>query len=318
MIGRGGTYRGAWTGGLSFRKSEVNKTSVPSFLSTFLILTGLFLLAPTSIFAQDTIFLKGDTIRVGELEWDMEKDYESKGVIISKNEELYGENVRIFLEYHSNREVSQIVFGMIEDEVFIPNGPARYYYPSGHLLGKRYFEEGLLIGEAEDYYKDGTVQMRAHFESDTLNGPYTTFHEDGKLNMHGQFLNGFFFGALRSYYETGKPEFVEYYDSLGVKQGWDSTFYETGSLESEFYFKNGIEDSTARFYHRNGRIWSERFFVQGRLQTVSFIKDNKGKDLDIGSFDNGFGWLFVYNDDGILQSRSKYRVGLLKKTRRMK
>ncbi len=277
-----------------------------------------FLLPAFSLSAQDTIFLKGDTIRVGELEWDMEKDYESKGVIISKNEELYGKNVRIFLEYHSNREVSQIVFGYIDAEMFIPHGPARYYYPSGHLLGKRYFNEGLLIGKAEDFYKDGTVQMRSYFENDTLNGPYTVFHEDGKPNMKGYFRKGLFFGALRSYYETGKQEFVEYYDSTGVKQGWDSTFYETGTLESEFYFKNGIEDSTARFYHRNGRIWTERFYVEGRLQTVSFIKDKKGKDLDIGSFDNGFGWLFIYNDDGILQSRSKYRYGLLKKTKPFK
>lgn len=284
-----------------------------------LILFLSFFLLPTSTLqAQDTIFLKGDTIRVGELEWDMEKDYESKGVIISQNEELYGENVRIFLEYHSNREVSQIVFGYIEQEAFIPHGPARYYYPSGHLLGKRYFNEGLLVGKAEDYYKDGTVQMRSYFENDTLHGAYETFHEDGKPNMKGSFLKGLFFGALRSYYETGKPEFIEYYDSAGVKQGWDTTFYETGTLESEFHFKNGIEDSTARFYHRNGRIWSERFYVDGRLQTVSFIKDKKGKELEIGNFDNGFGWLFIYNDDGILQSRSKYRYGLLKKTKPVK
>ena len=278
----------------------------------------IFLLGQTVLYAQDTIFLKGDTIRVGELEWDMEKDYEAKGIIITGNEELYGENVRIFLEYHANREVSQIVFGYVTEEEFIPHGPARYYYPSGHLLGKRYFIEGALQGKAEDYYKDGTVQMRTWFKSDTLEGPYETFHEDGKPNMQGRFLNGAFFGPLRSHYETGTREFVEYYDSSGVKQGWDSTYYETGTLESTFYFKDGIEDSTARFFHRNGRIWSERFYVDGRLQTVSFIKDKKGEDLEIGSFDNGFGWLFVYNDDGILQSRSKYRFGLYKKSKRIK
>lgn len=276
---------------------------------------GLIIMASTGLWGQDTIFLKGDTIRVGELEWDMEKDYESKGVLISKNEELYGENVRIFLEYHPNREVSQIVFGYIEEEVFIPNGPARYYYPSSQLLGKRYFEEGMMIGMAEDYYKDGNLLMRANFVDDTLQGHYSTYHPDGTIHMLGHYEKGQFAGQLRSHFENGNVEWIEHYNDKGIKAGFDSTFYETGDLESVFHFDQGIEDSTAVFYHRNGRVWTERYYDQGQLESVLYIKDKTGNELEVGAFEEGRGWLNIYNDDGTLISRAKYRQGLLKKTR---
>jgi len=284
-------------------------------LQVWWLVLGFLSTTAAPLCGQDTIFLKGDTIRVGELEWDMEKDYEAKGVLISENKELYGENVRIFLEYHPNREVSQIVFGYIQEEVFIPHGPARYYYPSSQLLGKRYFKEGMMEGMAEDYYKDGNLLMRASFVDDTLHGHYSTYHPDGTIHMLGRYDKGLYAGSLRSHFENGNLEWIEHYNELGVKTGFDSTFYETGDLESVFHFDQGIEDSTAIFYHRNGRVWAERYYEQGRLQTVLYIKDKSGKELEVGSINQGRGWLNIYNDDGILISRAKYKQGLLKKTR---
>ena len=278
----------------------------------------LWSLTSSSVMGQDTIYLKGDTIRVGELEWDMEKDYLAKGAMLSDNKELYGEHVKIFLGYHPNRMVEQIVFGYLEEGSFVPHGPARYYYDSGHLLSKRYYEEGVMEGPAYDYYKDGKVMVRTQFEDDLLHGSYSSFHDGGALDQRGIYDRGAVSGVFRSYYSNGKLKWVEYYDSTGVKQGMDSTFYETGRLESVFSFEEGVENGEAVFYHRNGKVWSKRTYEEARLVEVEFIHDATGKSLEVGRFSGGNGWLNVYSDAGKLLKREKYKDGFLRKVKRAK
>lgn len=284
-----------------------------------LVLGGVLLFGlPADVQGQDTIYLKGDTIRVGELEWDMEKDFLAKGAMLSDNMELYGEHVKIFLGYHPNRTVEQIVFGYLEEGRFVPHGPARYYYDSGHLLSKRYYEEGVMEGPAFDYYKDGKVMVRTQFKDDLLNGPYSSFYDGGALDQQGSYDRGAVSGVFKSFYSNGKLKWVEYYDSSGVKEGVDSTFYETGGVESVYAFVDGLEDGPAKFFHRNGRPWSERTYAQGKLVEVVFIRDAKGKDLEVGNFSGGKGWVNVYSDAGKLLKREKYKDGLLRKTKWVK
>lgn len=283
-----------------------------------LVICVLWAAAPASAWGQDTIYLKGDTIRVGELEWDMEKDHLAKGAMLSDNKDLYGENVKIFLGYHSNRMVEQIVFGYLEEDKFVPHGPARYYYDSGHLLSKRYYESGVMDGPAYDYYKDGKVMVKTQFVDDLLHGPYISYHDGGALDQQGVYDAGAVSGAFRSYYSNGKLKWVEYYDSTGVKEGVDSTFYETGRLESVFSFEEGVESGAATFYHRNGQVWSQRTYEEGRLMEVEFIHDAKGKSLEVGNFSGGRGWVNVYNDTGKLLKREKYKDGFLRKVKRAK
>ena len=286
----------------------------------FSLLIGLvgLLILPQISFSQDTIFYDGDTIRVGELEWDMEKDYKGRGELLSGNEELYGEKIKIFLVYHKNKMVEQILFGYVEGEAFVPHGPARYYYDSGHLLGKRYFVEGNLEGKAEDFFKSGKVSMRTHFHENQFQGEFATYYENGELDQQGYYHQDTLVGEFRSFYNNGQRQWIEYYDSTGLKQGRDSTFFETGTLESVCEFKDDVEDGDAIFFHRNGRTWSRRSYLNGRLREVKFIKDAKGKELSVGSFSNGNGWVNVYNDSGVLIEKERFKNGLLVKVKRVR
>ncbi len=282
-------------------------------------LLGLFIFgSPPLSFSQDTIFYDGDTIRVGELEWDMEKDYRGRGEMLSENKELYGEKIKIYLLYHPNRMVDQILFGYLEGESFIPHGPARFYFDSGQLLGKRYYQDGLLEGPAEDYYKNAQPSMRTTFSANQLDGEFTTFYENGEVDQQGHYVHDTIVGFFRSYYSNKQLQWVEFYDSTGMKQGRDSTFYETGDLESVFEFSEDVEDGTAIFYHRNGRIWSKRIYQNGLLKEIEFTKDAKGKDLDPGTFSQGNGWVNIYNDTGVLLEREKFKNGQFVKAKRIK
>lgn len=281
-------------------------------------LIGIFLLPFSFLLSQDTILLYGDTIRVGELEWDMQKDWQSKRKLIAEDRELYGDHVRILLTYHRNRMVSEIIFGYIDkEEGFVKHGPARYYYDSGHLKSKRTFVEGKLQGKGIDFFKDGKIETRAFFKDDSLNGHYESFYADGTKAEEGNYIANVIDGRYLAWYNTAELKWIEHWKN-GQKEGTDSTFYETGKLESAIPFRNGVEDGSAFGFHRNGKIWTEWIYEKGRLIEVSFIQNSSGNPLDVGTFFKGEGWLNVYDENGLIREKIRFHDGYEQKRKRIK
>jgi antitoxin component YwqK of YwqJK toxin-antitoxin module len=279
---------------------------------------GLGLLWVSSLPAQDTIFFRGDTIRVGALEWDMEKDWRSRRPLLSSNPELYGADIRILLEYHRNHSVEVIQFGYeAEDTGFVPHGPARYYYDSGHLLGKRRFVAGRLQGPAADYHKNGQLKLQTNYAQDTLQGAFTTYYENGVREAACTYRAGEVQGAYRAWYSNGQPRWTEQWQD-GRRVGPDTTFFETGTVERILSYQAGQLHGRALYFHRNGRAWAERIYADGLLRTVTFVKSKEGLPLDIGAFEDGDGWLWIYNDEGLPIERERYRDGLLKRVKPVK
>lgn len=270
------------------------------------------------LMAQDTIYFRGDTIRVGELEWDMEKDWQSKRPLLSENRELYGEHIRILLHYHANRAVEQIQFGYAAgDSGFVPHGPTRYFYDSGHLLGKRRFVDGRRDGPAIDYHKNGQVLLQAFYHQDTLEGSYASYYENGQLDTQCSYVKGEVQGLYRAWYSNGRPRWTEQWQD-GLRVGPDTSFYETGTVERILHYTAGALDGTALYFHRNGRPWVERVYTAGRLRSVSFVKSKEGLPLDIGEFEDGDGWLWIYDDEGLPIERERYRDGVLRRVKAVK
>ena len=280
----------------------------------FLILLALV----TQVQAQDTIFLYGDTIRVGSLEWDMQKDWRAKGTRITENRQLYGDHVRILLQYHSNRSVAEIVFGYVDKaEGFVKHGPARYYYETGQLLSKRRFVEGRMQGLAEDCFRDGKLKVRTHMHDDQLEGLYESFFPDGVRESLCRYLRDSLDGTLRTWYSNGQPKRIEHW-VMDAKTGIDSAFYEDGKLESTTAFFEDREEGPLRVFHRNGRPWTEWRYEKGRLVEVAFTQSKEGNPLEVGSFQNGLGWVNLYNDNGLLKERLYFKGGYLRKRKQVK
>jgi antitoxin component YwqK of YwqJK toxin-antitoxin module len=277
----------------------------------------LILLLPfTQIQAQDTIFLYGDTIRVGSLEWDMQKDWRAKGTRITENRQLYGDHVRILLEYHNNRNVAEISFGYIDKkEGFIKHGPARYYYESGQMLSKRKFVQGKMQGRAEDFYRDGKLKARTSMKDNQLQGGYESFFPDGTRESACIYTRDSLDGPLRSWYSNGQPKRIEHW-AMDEKVGVDSVFYEDGKLESTTSYHRDEEDGPMRAYHRNGRLWTEWIYEKGRLMEVTFTQSKEGNPLEVGSFQNGLGWVNLYNDNGLLKERLYFKDGYMRRRKK--
>jgi antitoxin component YwqK of YwqJK toxin-antitoxin module len=266
--------------------------------------------------AQDTILLYGDTIRVGSLEWDMQKDWRAKGTRITENRELYGDHVRILLHYHSNRTVSEIVFGYIDKkEGFVSHGPARYFFDTGQLLSKRTFIQGKMQGRTDDFYRDGKFRARAFVVDGRLNGGYESYYPDGGLELACYYFLDSLDGTYRTFYSNHQPHKIAHW-SRDKRIGVDSSFYENGKLESIVPFEYDQQHGIAKVFHRNGRQWTEMVYQKGRLVEVAFSQSKEGNPLDVGGFQNGLGWVNIYNENGILIERDFYKEGLRRKTRK--
>ncbi len=93
-------------------------------------------------------------------------------------------------------------------------------------------------------------------------------------------------------------------------------FYKDGHLEAERLFKNDRQHGTTRMFWENGQLFGAFEYETGRLVSVSGFFDPSGKSLNKGSFENGDGELWFYDDKGInLELIHTYRSGKLIKSR---
>lgn len=269
----------------------------------------LFICFPLALFPQDTIILKGDTIRVGGLEWDLEKDYRSSKPIITNNAEIYGENISIFHSFYPKAQtIEQIVFGYEDSAGFVAHGPARYYYSTGELLGLRTFVDGLMEGLALDYHKNGMIKVLANFRHDSLTGEFKSNYETGITDTECEYNNGAIEGMLRMYYTNGDIKSSSYF-SGGLQQGGDTTYFETGDIWKIMHFENGIRNGPYKIFHRNGRISTEWVYSSGKLSSVRLCQNADGRPLEPGSFSKGNGWVNIYDERGFLKETVKFREG---------
>ncbi|MFN8396816.1 MAG: toxin-antitoxin system YwqK family antitoxin [Bacteroidia bacterium] len=277
-----------------------------------------FICWTNAAFGQDTILLYGDTIRVGELEWDMQKDWRARGTLITENRELYGDHVRILLKYGRSRTVSEIAFGYLNrQEDFIQHGPARYYYESGRMLGRRTYVEGVQQGWSTDYFPDGKLKAKGLVRDGRLEGPFESYYQNGAREIACHYAHDSLDGLYRAWYSNGQLHRIEHW-SLDQKLGQDSIYYEDGKLEAVMPYDADQLHGVLKVFHRNGQPWTERVYEQGRLMDVAYIQSKEGRPLEIGTFHHGEGWVNLYNDKGLLTARERYRDGLLVKSKKAK
>ena len=278
----------------------------------------LLLLTSLTVSAQDTIFLGTDTIRVGNLEWNMQKDWRESKPILTMKRELYGDSVRIFIGFHENKTVEEITFGYQDpNSEFIPHGPCRYYYEDGKLLGKRWYEHGDIQGKALDFYPSGALKSKTSYREGVIEGDFVSYYENGITDQGGKLKNGKENGRFVSYYSNGQKKQATHYVD-GVPFGTDTCYYENGNIQQAGNYQDGFLDGELKLFHRNGNPWALRIYDMECLMEVKWIRNDEGRTLEIGSFADGNGQLNIYDENSLLIAKEKYRRGFLRKRKEVK
>lgn len=145
-----------------------------------------------------------------------------------------------------------------------PWGEFIYHYPNGKLASKRYFENGISVGNWVEYYEDGTLWITINY-GDAYYWP--TGHE-------------------KRYSKTGLLIYEKMIAKNGV--GFHHEFYDNGQFKEKTLFEHGPNERTAYYqWYPNGQLkqkiflrpqndtLSALFYEDGWLQTISL---NRSKD----------------------------------------
>lgn len=252
--------------------------------------------------------------------------------------------------------------GKISSEGYMRNGkPDNYwktYYENGILksegnrknfeldsIWKFYNDSGKVILEInyEDGKKNGlkityspTEIIKENYVNDIKEG-YTTYcYLNGKIRLAINFIKGKEQGLAREYspdsmiialyeYKSGymiSKEKVNRYVNDSLKQGKWVTFYASGILESEEYYKYGVKDGYFKSYFPDGTLNNVSKYINGELQANAPEVKNldtkteyypSGQIKKKGTYKNNVpeGVCRIYSPNGKIDSSKIYRNGIV-------
>jgi antitoxin component YwqK of YwqJK toxin-antitoxin module len=123
----------------------------------------------------------------------------SMGACKNKEEAQTQSDTQEIKENYGTGETSR-VFTRVNGKI---EGKMTDYYPSGKIMGERFFENDKQIGKTTLYYEDGTIKEVQYYENGLKNGGDTVFYENGKpkfaVTLKDEKKNGY----LRKWDEEG-------------------------------------------------------------------------------------------------------------------
>ncbi|WCO03608.1 toxin-antitoxin system YwqK family antitoxin [Psychroserpens ponticola] len=216
------------------------------------------------------------------------------------------------------------------------NGKWIQFYKKNDSIPAKIFElkNGKLNGQYRQYYENGQLELIENYLDEKITGLGVNYYKSGKLRDSVKFRldtarNGYVFSNktfMKSYYENGKPKKIENYDSLGVKNGVWSDFYDNGQIKIEQYFtnKNTYLDNAANknSYGKRTKILSH-YYPNGQLRfTLNYSNDKIENGLFIEYYPSGnkkisgnlrnelrSGIWTEFYESGIIKSSGKFSSG---------
>lgn len=101
----------------------------------------------------------------------------------------------------------------VNPDVF--DGECKFYYESGQLLSRQFFNRGLKTGTWNSYYQNGNLTEKVTFINDKPDGEYIQFWENGNKKQEGVYKNGLFQREWKSYDQDGNLLGITTYDNNG-------------------------------------------------------------------------------------------------------
>lgn len=197
----------------------------------------------------------------------------------------------------------------------LKNGKFTFYVMDSVDHTKRYkiYEQDLVNNTLEGQWKtfdlSGRLVSSLTFKQDSLHGKAKEFWIDGTLTSETDFINGSQNFSAKEYSNAGILQ-KAFSVVNGQSHGLSKEYYPDGKLMDEAMFKNGLAHGIRKYYYPSGKIWCEYEYKEDRLWNILGNYDAQGKKREIGSFKNGTGVVYYYNDDGTLREKIMYKDGI--------
>lgn len=196
----------------------------------------------------------------------------------------------------------------------VPYGTSTYWNENGKiiLVGIILHNQGFVDIKIEGFHENKNIKDSTNLINIPLNewykleftetnesfgkyfsGEHKSYHENGKIKFIRNFINGKVEGRVISYYNTGELE-AEYFYKNSILHGEYKKYSIKKFLTETGYFCNGIRCGAFQLFYDTGELNSEYQYINGK-------KEGKGtfylKDSNICA-------IFIYNNDILVSAQT--------------
>lgn len=208
----------------------------------FLFLIGVFLLAVTSVTAQDSI----------------QKTYYPSGKLMKEISYTGGKKNGIGKQYYESGKLMWETHYTNDKE----NGIGKDYYENGKLMFETPYTNGKAYGISKGYYGGGLLKSETPYTDGKANGIEKGYYESGKLKWEVLYSDGKKIGIGKTYYESGQLMWETPYTG-GKANGFVKAYYKSGELEIEAPYTNGLKNGVEIKYFKSGQLNSKTSYTNG-------------------------------------------------------
>lgn len=177
-------------------------------------------------------------------------------------------NISMSIEYvngkrHGARTTYFLDSKIIENfENDVKQGYSVHFYEDGTIKRRAFYKDGLLEGLTKEFDNEGNVILLLNYKSGFLIERRVINRKNSQANKHGVWL---------TFYESGVIQREENFRN-GVLDGFVKEFDELGNLKSILKFENGIQQKEAEEV-KQFEIRRD-FFPDGRIKIVGSYYNN--------------------------------------------
>ena len=206
-----------------------------------------------------------------------------------------------------------------------PSGELKTYYPNGTLKEHFSVVKGKKEGPYTMYHENGAVKVKAVYSADLLEGEVEGWFEDGLRSCLHRHEQGKLVGAQFDFFPAymqgeATDEVVQsssHFDTNGLRDGEQKTYYPGGRLKSESNFKHGKQLGFSAIYNEDGRTLESMNHVNGKLNGSYFRLENDGRQIYVDYKDGRKEGVYTMRlstgkgDETLLLAEGSYRNGKL-------
>ncbi|MFC0655299.1 toxin-antitoxin system YwqK family antitoxin [Mongoliitalea lutea] len=208
------------------------------------------------------------------------------------------------------------------------------FFANGVQESLEFYYNGLRVGDWKWFHENGELRETIAFIQDAKQGAYQSFFRNGQLQEQGTFDKNEKVGVWQTYFDNGQlasqesfsfgmPDGKwEYYTidgkllaggtySLGKKLGtWtEETGLDDELLRTGFYLED-VKSGTWKVVNRQGHVFQEEVYDEGKLLSVSNFKDTSSQVKDAGTLANGDGERIFYDAEGRVIQKGGFVKGI--------
>lgn len=216
------------------------------------------------------------------------------------------------LTYHSNGKIQSIKHHelIVTDVPYLTTtqtGPYFLYAENGQEIQRGTYKQGQPNGEFINHYLNGKLAAKRYFENGLSVGNWVEYYDDGSLKSTVNYGEEYYWpsGYEKRYFQNGELQFERIIDKNG--KGFQVAYYDNGIMQERTLYEYGPQERTAFYqWFPNGQL-KQKAFLRPQNDTLSAEFDAEGylKHINLQFVDSKNQETRTYYSNHALASLSK-------------